>query len=476
MSIYKDIIQNTDVFTDPRSAREMSRGIAKRFQEGAQYEREQVAEIKSVPMPVSMRDLAGLMPSSDDGYRSSQIRDAKVFKVRFLQQANKRSAASDAIPGTKSLSLSNDIMTTRNKLTNLVECVAFGENATGIKIGDLIDVQTYPSDLDADVPSMQFCKMISLKESKLEFADGAGKSAAQRDYDFLMKGVDTDLSELLLSAGEYSNADIGAGTRKTKLTWEQCLAVSKSAFMKELGKYISSGEGGYDSVYGYSRSSGRVWTHPTTGKRITQMTIAEVAEAQKIILRQNGNSSAVGAYQYVMDTFQSTREYHQKMNPTMVIDDLIFNAETQEAFSMRLFFEKRPVLGSYILGIHDNHTKAAQQMAYEWASVPLQETFTMNREGCRRTNYRGQSAYEGCWNNRVDKNKTPEQAVAVLMSVRNKAQEFSITKQILDDNNLTATPAAVAVSVAKAEKEEDDIDALIALGMIDPEDIEDHSL
>ena len=106
---------------------------------------------------------------------------------------------------------------------------------------------------------------------------------------------------------------------------------------------------------------------------------------------------------------------------------------------MHLLLVKRPVMGNYILGLHDNYTEAAQQMAYEWASIPIQYAVKSPLASCNKTMQRGQGAYDGCSGNVVSRKKTPEGVVQILNEARQEALTNPTIKDILRRNGKTAT-------------------------------------
>jgi hypothetical protein len=154
---------------------------------------------------------------------------------------------------------------------------------------------------------------------------------------------------------------------------------------------IASGEGNYNSVNrGRAGDSPGDWAQTNLGKSITEMSIKEVRQHQGGRTSDcwyNGtkgkaNLFAVGRYQLIPCTLQYA---------TASIDDLdvrmLYEPEVQDAFGVFLLFVKRPVLGEYLLGEHDNLQEAGQELAKEFASVPIQ--YSNGR--CNR----GQSYYCG---------------------------------------------------------------------------------
>ena len=154
---------------------------------------------------------------------------------------------------------------------------------------------------------------------------------------------------------------------------------------------ISSGEGNYNSVNrGRAGDSPGDWPKEHLGKSITEMSIKEVRQHQGGRTEKcwyNGtkgkaNLFAVGRYQLIPCTLQYA---------TASIEDLdvrtLYEPDVQDAFGVFLLFVKRPVVGEYLLGEHNDFKEAGQELAKEFASVPIQ----YSNGKCKR----GQSYYCG---------------------------------------------------------------------------------
>ena len=154
---------------------------------------------------------------------------------------------------------------------------------------------------------------------------------------------------------------------------------------------IASGEGNYNSVNrGRAGDSPGDWTKNNLGKSLTEMSIKEIRQHQGGKNKDcwyNGkkgkaNLFAVGRYQLIPCTLQYA---------TIGIEDLdvrtIYEPEVQDAFGVFLLFVKRPVVGEYLLGEHNDFKEAGQELAKEFASVPIQ----YSNGKCKR----GQSYYCG---------------------------------------------------------------------------------
>lgn len=132
---------------------------------------------------------------------------------------------------------------------------------------------------------------------------------------------------------------------------------------EDLLSFISQGEGGYNSMnQGTSGGSIVGSTHNASsilGKNLTDMTIGEVMSHQ-----QSGSLFAAGRYQIIPDTMKEALRY------SGLTPDQKFSPENQDKLAVALILHKRPYLGAYLLGKHNDMQGAMREMAREWASVP----------------------------------------------------------------------------------------------------------
>ena len=225
------------------------------------------------------------------------------------------------------------------------------------------------------------------------------------------------------------------------MTWQTALAM-KDEF-QDLKKYIKSGEGSYESVYGVFSG----WTESESNKKVTQMTLNElVTTGMDAIYKENEASTAAGAYQFIRKTLKEAMQYFMGTTPDVNIGNLVYNQQTQEALGTYLLLIKRPILGNYILGTHDNYSEAGQEMAYEWASVPIQYNIISPLRGYDHMVYRGETAYvkrDGSREiNRASADKTPENVITAINGARKEAQNSSAVSALLTSNNRTRTDLA----------------------------------
>lgn len=125
----------------------------------------------------------------------------------------------------------------------------------------------------------------------------------------------------------------------------------------ELGDLISKGEGDWNSV-------NRGWAGDTpggitrlTGKSFSEYSIKEVMQFQRSWL------FAVGRYQFIPSTLRFA------VSASGISTSEMFTPQTQQRLFATLLDQKRPAVGTYIRGHHNNLSYALDELAKEWASV-----------------------------------------------------------------------------------------------------------
>lgn len=115
--------------------------------------------------------------------------------------------------------------------------------------------------------------------------------------------------------------------------------------------YIADSEGAdYNTQYGYQNTTG--------GRPLTEMTVAEVMEAQR---KQEG-SSAIGRYQFMRQTMIDG------LNSGVITQDEVFSPATQDRFATWLIENKRK--GSKWRAGKMSNEDFGKALSQEWASVP----------------------------------------------------------------------------------------------------------
>ena len=119
---------------------------------------------------------------------------------------------------------------------------------------------------------------------------------------------------------------------------------------KKILDHMADSEGSnYNTQFGYQNTTG--------GKKLTEMSIGEVKEAQA---RQKG-SSAIGRYQFMAKTLP------EAMKGTGLTDKDMFSAENQDKLAMWLL--KRRGYDKWVSG-QLSDKDFGRNLSMEWASVP----------------------------------------------------------------------------------------------------------
>lgn len=124
-----------------------------------------------------------------------------------------------------------------------------------------------------------------------------------------------------------------------------------------LANIIAKGEGNWDSV-----NRGRAGDTPggiqsITGKSLSEHTVGEVQSMQRRSLY------AVGRYQFIPSTLTFAIE------KAGVEASEQFTPEVQNRLLKALLYHKRPSIGAYLEGEHDNIDLALTALSKEWASI-----------------------------------------------------------------------------------------------------------
>jgi hypothetical protein len=143
---------------------------------------------------------------------------------------------------------------------------------------------------------------------------------------------------------------------------KKSLSSTSSPAIENIKSEIAKGEGDYNA---YNR--GVAGDTPATARThtLTNLTVGQVMQMQA-----GGRGSreffAVGKYQFIPETLRAAVRY------TKVDPNAKFDAATQEKlFSYLISAEKRPVLNSYLTGKSNNREAALNDLAHEFASVPM---------------------------------------------------------------------------------------------------------
>jgi hypothetical protein len=134
--------------------------------------------------------------------------------------------------------------------------------------------------------------------------------------------------------------------------------------------FIGAGEGDYDSANRGTISGNIVGSEMQAlrrGKSISEMTIGEIAELQKISDPNNEERLfAVGKYQTIPDTLAMA------VSGLGLSEETVFSPAVQDQIGMYLVTEKRPKVGRYLRGEEGiTEDDALLSLAQEFASIPV---------------------------------------------------------------------------------------------------------
>ena len=450
---------NWDDFSNSKSALQLKANAIRGTNREQGYGNTQMAVVMSEPVPTSARDVNVVVQSIGQGGDLGEVdpdgkRDAFIFKIRLLPEAGKKLAADAALPCTDSLSKSKNTTQAAMRLSLLPDCVIKkGYDGEPPNVGDTIVVRTYNSDFQMST-GLQTTEYVEPANPSLSFRQNYDPEIQHTEKQQIRELFDsnsptnvargTDGLGSLVSPQEPSTAT----PDKTRIKFSFNDAYAMRNDFQEIKDYIKAGEGIYESIYG--QVSG--YKDPVNNQKVTEMTLSYlIGEAMPRIYKKNKTSTAAGAYQFLKGTLIETVSYfdrNQPPPPAAFWDSgpIIYNKANQDALVMHLLLVKRPIMGNYILGLHDNYTEAAQQMAYEWASIPIQYAVKSPLADCNKRMERGQGAYDGCAGNVVAKSKTPEGVVEILNTARKEAARNATVQDILRRNGKTATQDALAMA------------------------------
>ena len=150
---------------------------------------------------------------------------------------------------------------------------------------------------------------------------------------------------------------------------------TSSTGAKGLLNFISSGEGGYNSMNQGTKGDRIVGStgdsRTIVGKSLTDMTLGEIMKRQSFLMNPaNGDQEsnyglfAVGRYQIVPDTFPGA------VSGSGLSESDLFTPANQDKMGMYLIMKKRPYVGQYLKGQHNDVIGAMDALSDEFASIP----------------------------------------------------------------------------------------------------------
>ena len=149
---------------------------------------------------------------------------------------------------------------------------------------------------------------------------------------------------------------------------------TSSTGTKGLLDFISSGEGGYNSMNQGTKGNRIVGStgdsRSIVGKSLTDMTLGEIMKRQSFLMnpaneqQSNYGLFAVGRYQIIPGTFPGA------VSGSGLSESDLFTPANQDKMGMYLIMKKRPYVGQYLKGQHNDVTGAMDALSDEFASIP----------------------------------------------------------------------------------------------------------
>jgi hypothetical protein len=219
-------------------------------------------------------------------------------------------------------------------------------------------------------------KFVQMLFEQLGFVSDSYEEIAKK----VAPGIDPELRGLAVGILEeqrpYEPRKPDTASAKPPTTSEAKAAVLDGV----LQKFTETGEGDYDSANRGTISGNIVGSEMQAsrrGKSISEMTIGEIAELQKISDPNNAERLfAVGKYQTIPDTLAMA------VKGLGLSPDTVFSPEVQDKVGMYLVTKKRPKVGQFLRGDEGiTEDEAILSLAQEFASIPVPRAVKLGEFG-----------------------------------------------------------------------------------------------
>ena len=494
-----------DELSDPRQAAEARSDLLRRGANTRRWSNIQHGTVYTRPIPMNSEDADILVSAARNPgtMRQANINDVFRFRLKLDPEPGTRLAADEAYPNADAIPLSSSPVWAALRLSMLPTAISRkGYTGKFPKIGDKVTVECfYALHTDSDEPSLESVIFKQIDNDEITPASlhqPAPEGDIEGELNALYSGDWTPATpkvattpKVAASPAPTTPTPSGSSTspappgvhptsnlssiistapvneKTVKIRWEQAAILYANGLGDLLG-YASAHEGGYNSVVGHGRAPGDhrgFWTAGGSKKikaklegfpenyTLTDFTLREIRDIVHPFMNSQRKakaieSTAIGGYQILMSTFcckpssalGQLKEVHTEAEFEAILD-LKFDADTQNRLGILLAVGKRPILGNYVLGFHNNYTEAGNDFAKEWASIPLQTDWTYKGNTCKR----GQSAYCGVGSNATRGDRTNEVGVQKVINkldaTRAKVSRFanSSLASFFADNAATHT-------------------------------------
>jgi hypothetical protein len=273
-------------------------------------------------------------------------------------------------------------------------------------------------------------KSPEIAKLKKEMDEG---NLTQEEFD---KKVNDYIADILVRENNYSAQEQSAPRAEPQTPIRQLPPSQRTTSndpqvkrIQGLLKFISSGEGGYNSMNQGTKGNTIVGStgNSTTivGKKLTDMTVGEIMKRQAYLMDPSTGDQesdyglfAVGRYQIIPDTMPTA----VRLSGVKMTDK--FDQATQDKLGAALLMSK-PITRSYLEGRSNDIQGAMQELAAEWASIPNPRT--------GRSNYGSGNAA----------GHTVEQLMEALQNARQEyGNQSSITAPVNNNVATLITPPA----------------------------------
>ena len=239
-------------------------------------------------------------------------------------------------------------------------------------------------------------------------------------------------------------------------------------------KFISSGEGGYNSMNQGTKGNTIVGStgDSTTivGKKLTDMTVGEVMKRQAYLMDPSTGDQesdyglfAVGRYQIIPDTMPTA----VRLSGVKMTDR--FDQATQDKLGAALLMSK-PITRAYLEGRSNDIQGAMQELAAEWASIPNPRTGRSNYGSGNaaghtvqelmdalqnaRQEYGNQSSITAPVNNNVATLITPpaKQSLTIPVEVPVATINNDVTERSTDSTTVASASAGTSSAVSVMQR------------------------
>ena len=182
----------------------------------------------------------------------------------------------------------------------------------------------------------------------------------------------------ITTLGEIDTPTVGDSQVYSLSTYRDIARRVKRSILDNISR-VESGNDPYICNYGSAAKGSPIGSFP----QWSNLTFNQIRQIQGTGLGPDGTDYrkvnqqgvlrrpfAVGLYQIVNPSSANTMDFVLGVLPEL--GNLKFTPDNQAVAGAILLMNKRPVLGNYLLGKHDNVVEAGQNWAYEWAYAPSQ--------------------------------------------------------------------------------------------------------